>query len=98
MTNSPAPIPPAPNRNNLLTVVGVFGLAVIGVAFLVLAVVLLVRGGGTNSPAVASPTRLANISTQVVVIPTTTQSPPTSTPAPTQAPSATAPAPSDTPP
>jgi len=98
MTNSPAPNPPAPNRYNLLAVLGVFGLAVIGVAFLVLAVVLLVRGTGTNSPAVVSPTRLAIVSTQVVLIPTTTQSPPTATPAPTEAPSATAPAPSDTPP
>lgn len=97
MTNSPSPKPPAPNRYNLLAVLGVFGLAVVGVGFLVLAVVLLVRGGGTNSQAVASPTRLAIVSTQVVLIPTTTQSPPTATPAPTQAPTATAPAPSDTP-
>jgi hypothetical protein len=97
MTNSPSPTPPAPNRYNLMAMLGVFGLAVIGVAFLVLAVVLLVRGPGTNSPAVSSPTRLAIVSTQVVLIPTTTQSPPTATPAPTEAPSATAPAPSDTP-
>jgi hypothetical protein len=96
MTNSPTPTPPAPNRYNLLAVLGVFGLAVIGVALLVLAVVLLVRGGGTNSPGVASPTRLAIVSTQVVLIPTTTQSPPTATAVPTEAPSATVPAPSAT--
>jgi hypothetical protein len=95
MTHSPAPTPP--NRSNLLALIGVFVLALVGVAFLVLAVVLLVRGGGSASPAVASPTRLAIVSTQVVQIPTTTQSPPTATPAPTQAPSATVPPASDTP-
>jgi Bacterial SH3 domain len=98
MTNSPAPTPPAPNRYNLLAVLGVFGLAVIGVALLVVAVVLLVRGPGTTSTASASPTRFAIVSTQVVLIPTTTQSPPTATAVPTEAPSATVPAPSATPP
>ena len=75
MTNSPSPKSPAPNRYNLLAVLGVFGLAVIGVAFLVLAVVLLVRGPGTNSPASASATPLADVATQMVFIPTTTESP-----------------------
>ena len=97
MTNPLPPTPAAPNRYNLLAVLGVFVLAVIGVGFLVLAVVLLTRGPGLATSAVPSPTRLAVVSTQVVLIPTTTQSPPTATPAATEAPSATVPPASDTP-
>ena len=41
MTNPLPPTPASPNRYNLLAVLGVFVLAVIGVGFLVLAVVLL---------------------------------------------------------
>jgi len=93
MTNTPPPPPSAPNRFNLLAVLGIFVLAVIGVAFLVLGVVLLSRGGtGLPASAAASPTHLAAASTQVVLIPTTTQSPPTATPVPTDVlPSATVP-------
>src|SRR5712692_8814300 len=93
MTNTPSP-----NRYNLMAVLGVFALALIGVAFLVLAVVLLVRGTGGTASGAASPTRAAIAVTQLVLIPTTTQSPPTATQAPTEAPTATAPpAASDTP-
>src|SRR5258706_14735870 len=87
---------PSPNRYNPLAVVGVFALALIGVAFLVLAVVLLVRGTGGAASA-ASPTRPAIAVTQVALVPTTTQSPPTATQAATEAPTAAAPAVSDTP-
>lgn len=96
MTNPPPPAA-SPNRFNLLAVLGVFVLAVIGVGLLVLGVVLLTRGSGLSASATASPTRLAGVSTEVVLIPTTTQSPPTSTPAPTEAPSATVPPTTDTP-
>lgn len=74
MTNAPSF-----NRSKLLAVLGVFVLALVGVGFLILAVFLLVRGPGTAS-AIASPTRRV---TQVVLIPTTTQSPPTATLEPT---------------
>ena len=97
MTNPPPPPPAAPNRTNPLAVIGVFVLAVIGVGFLVLGVVLLTRGPGLTASAAPSPTRLAVVSTQLVLIPTTTQSPPTVTPAPTEAPSATEPSASTTP-
>ncbi len=83
-------IAPSPNRYNLLAVLGVFALAVVGVGFLVLAVVLLVRGPGVAAVAAASSTRPV-IATQVVFIPTTTQSPPTAKPTPTEVPSATPP-------
>jgi hypothetical protein len=92
MTNTPSP-----NRYHPLAVVGVFALALIGVAFLVLAVVLLVRGTGGVASAAASQTRPAIAVTQVVLVPTTTQSPPTATQAATEAPTATALAVSDTP-
>ena len=96
MTNPPPP-PASPRPYNLLAVIGVFALAVIGVGFLVLGVVLLTRGPGLAASAPPSPTRLVVVSTQVVLIPTTTQSPPTATPAPTEAPSATVPPASATP-
>jgi hypothetical protein len=92
MTNTPSP-----NRYNPLAVVGVFALALIGVAFLVLAVVLLVRGTGGTASAAASQTRPAIAVTQVVLVPTTTQGPPTATQAPTEVPTTSAPAASDTP-
>ena len=83
MTNAPSPKPV-----NFVAVVGVFLLALIGVSFLILAVFLLVRGPGGTAAPVASPTRFA---TQVVFVPTTTQSPPTATLAPTVADTPTAP-------
>src|SRR5258708_5972076 len=55
MTNPPPPPPAAPNRFNLLAVLGVFVLAVIGVGFLVLGVVLLTRGPGLTAGAAPSP-------------------------------------------
>lgn len=91
MTNAPSS-----NRMTLLAILGVFVLALIGVGFLVLAVFLLVRGPGATALQVASPTR-AVAATQVVFVPTTTQSPPTATIPPTVAATPTAPPASDTP-
>jgi uncharacterized protein YraI len=76
MSNSPKPNPfPLP------AIIGIAALALIGVGFLALAAFTLVR---SNLPGpVASQTRII---TQVALIPTTTQSPPTATLEPTTAP------------
>ncbi len=88
--------PPSSNRFTLLAMLGVFALALVGVGFLVLAVILLVRGPGGVALQAASPTR-STPATQIVFVPTTTLVPPTATLEPTVAATPTAPpAPTDT--